>query len=79
MKSLSVKTSKKEVEGEGAGVSQYSKMEIDHEYWTKEGVARPSTDEEKTTRDKMESKITNDASRKLTKREIKRAGRRSDG
>lgn len=62
-----------------SGVSPYAKMEIDHEYWAKKGVARKVSEKERSEREKVGKKIAQDAGKNMSKEDLKNVGKRSNG
>jgi len=65
----SIEDTKEAVSGK-TGVSPYSKMDIDHEYWKQKGVAKKQNDNEATIANAKRQKIVAEATQKsMTKKE----------
>lgn len=62
-----------------SGVSPYTKMELNHEYWAKRGAARKVSSTEAAEREKRGRMVAQEAAKRMTKDEISKTGRRSDG
>jgi hemerythrin superfamily protein len=54
------------------GVSPYSKMNIDHEYWEKEGVAKKVSAKEARQRKKNARKLTQEAAKNVNAEHVSR-------
>lgn len=54
------------------GVSPYSKMSIDHDYWVKEGVAKKVTVKEARQRKKNAKKLTQEAGKNVPAEHVSR-------